>query len=99
MDLSDRELAELVELLRALVRIKSVNPPGDEILAARFVEQVLADEGLQPTVTEPFPGRGSIVARLRGDGTGGDPLLRRPADPLNLDQEMWDLVRIPAALG
>jgi len=24
---------------------------------------------------EPFPGRGSIVARLRGDGTGGEPLL------------------------
>ena len=27
------------------------------------------------TVYEPFPGRGSVVARLRGDGTGGEPLL------------------------
>ena len=73
--LSDAELSELVELLRALIRIKSVNPPGDEILAARYLEQVLADEGIPPTVVEPFPGRGSIVARVRGDGTGGDPLL------------------------
>ena len=73
--LSEPELSELVELLRALIRIKSVNPPGDEILAARHLEQVLADEGLRPTVVEPFPGRGSIVARVRGDGTGGDPLL------------------------
>jgi acetylornithine deacetylase/succinyl-diaminopimelate desuccinylase-like protein len=24
---------------------------------------------------EPFPGRGSVVARVHGDGTGGDPLL------------------------
>jgi acetylornithine deacetylase/succinyl-diaminopimelate desuccinylase-like protein len=66
-DFSDQELSELVELVRALIRIKSVNPPGDEILAARYLEQVLADEGIPSTVVEPFPGRGSIVARLRGD--------------------------------
>ena len=73
--MSDRELSELVELLRALIGIRSVNPPGDEILAARYIEGVLADEGIPSTVVEPFPGRGSIVARLHGDGTGGDPLL------------------------
>ena len=73
--LSDRELNELVELVRALIRIKTVNPPGDEILAAHYLESVLADEGIPSTVVEPFPGRGSIVARLHGDGTGGDPLL------------------------
>ena len=74
-ELSENELTELTELLRALIRIKSVNPPGDEILAARYLEQVLTDEGLRPTVVEPFSGRGSIVARVHGDGTGGDPLL------------------------
>jgi acetylornithine deacetylase/succinyl-diaminopimelate desuccinylase-like protein len=91
--IDDRELAELVELLRALIRIRSVNPPGDEILAARYVEQVLADEGLKPTVFEPFPGRGSIVARVHGDGTGGEPLLLLshldvvPADPAGWTHE------------
>jgi acetylornithine deacetylase/succinyl-diaminopimelate desuccinylase-like protein len=74
-ELSDLELSELVELLRDLIRIKSVNPPGDEILVARFLEQVFATEGIASTVVEPYPGRGSIVARIRGDGTGGDPLL------------------------
>jgi acetylornithine deacetylase/succinyl-diaminopimelate desuccinylase-like protein len=69
------ELDELVALLRDLIRIKSVNPPGDEILAARYIEKTLAAEGIPSTVVEPFPGRGSLVARLRGDGTGGDPLL------------------------
>ena len=73
--LSENELSELVELLRALIRIRSVNPPGDEILAARYLEQALTDEGLRPTVVEPFPDRGSIVARVHGDGTGGEPLL------------------------
>jgi acetylornithine deacetylase/succinyl-diaminopimelate desuccinylase-like protein len=77
--LSDGELSELVELLQGLIRIRSVNPPGDEILAARFLEGVLADEGIPSQVVEPFPGRGSIVARVRGDGApageGGEPLL------------------------
>lgn len=71
----EREHGELVELLQALIRLRTVNPPGDELPAARYVEQVLADAGLPSVVLEPFPGRGSIVARLRGDGTGGDPLL------------------------
>ncbi len=78
-ELSGLELSELVELLRALIRIKSVNPPGEEILVARYLEQVFADEGIPATVVEPFPDRGSIIARLRGDGTpkgdDGDPLL------------------------
>jgi acetylornithine deacetylase/succinyl-diaminopimelate desuccinylase-like protein len=66
---------QLTGNLRDLLRIRTVNPPGDEILAARLLEAVLADAGIPSTVVEPFPGRGSIVARLRGDGTGGAPLL------------------------
>jgi len=66
---------ELIAGLRELLRIRTVNPPGDEILAARHLEVVLADAGIPSTVVEPVPGRGSIVARLRGNGTGGAPLL------------------------
>jgi acetylornithine deacetylase/succinyl-diaminopimelate desuccinylase-like protein len=69
---------ELVGHLRDLIRIPSVNPPdppGPELEAARYLEAVLRAEGLEPEVVEPVPGRGSVVARLRGDGAGGDPLL------------------------
>jgi acetylornithine deacetylase/succinyl-diaminopimelate desuccinylase-like protein len=80
VDVTRTELDELVELLRSLIRIPSVNPqlpeaPDGELRVARFLEDVLVAEGIPATVVEPFPGRGSIVARLRGDGTGGDPLL------------------------
>ncbi|HEU5205506.1 MAG TPA: M20/M25/M40 family metallo-hydrolase [Candidatus Limnocylindrales bacterium] len=70
---------EVVETLRDLIRIPSVNPPperGDgELRVARYIASVLSDAGLQPEVVEPFPGRGSVHARLRGDGTGGEPFL------------------------
>jgi acetylornithine deacetylase/succinyl-diaminopimelate desuccinylase-like protein len=68
----------LLESLRTLIRIPSVNPPdppGAELAAARWLADALTDAGLEPKVLEPVPGRGSVVARLRGDGTGGEPLL------------------------
>jgi acetylornithine deacetylase/succinyl-diaminopimelate desuccinylase-like protein len=70
----------LVAALRDLIRIRSVNPPepegGDgELDAARYLAAALADAGIPAEVFEPVPGRGSVVARLRGDGSGGAPLL------------------------
>ena len=68
----------LVETLRDLIRIPSINPPdpaGPELDAARFIAGALRDDGIPATVFEPVSGRGSVVARLRGDGTGGAPLL------------------------
>lgn len=68
----------LVATLRDLIRIPSINPPdpsGPELDAARYVAAALEDVGIPATVHEPVPGRGSVTARLRGDGTGGKPLL------------------------
>jgi acetylornithine deacetylase/succinyl-diaminopimelate desuccinylase-like protein len=70
----------LVDTLRALIRIPSVNPvdpaaPDGELIAARHIAGRLVAAGLAPEVLEPVPGRGSVHVRLRGDGTGGEPLL------------------------
>lgn len=64
---------ELIENLRALLRVPSVS--GDEIAAARHVAHVLAADGISAEILEPEPKRGSVVARVRGDGSGGGPLL------------------------
>ncbi len=71
---------DVVETMRDLIRIPSVNPPppeapDGELLAARRIAALLAAAGLEPEIVEPEPGRGSVHARLRGDGTGGAPLL------------------------
>lgn len=68
----------LVADLRDLIRIPSVNPPdpaGPELDAARYLAAAVGEAGLPAQVFEPVPGRGSVVARLHGDGTGGAPLL------------------------
>jgi acetylornithine deacetylase/succinyl-diaminopimelate desuccinylase-like protein len=89
----------LLALLRDLIRIPSVNPPdppGPELDAARRVADELRAAGLAPEVIEPVPGRGSVVARLRGDGTGGDPLLLLshldvvPANPVGWTHRPFD---------
>jgi acetylornithine deacetylase/succinyl-diaminopimelate desuccinylase-like protein len=75
-----RATDQLVESTRELIRIPSVNPPSPEapdleLVAARRIGDMLTDLGIEPEVIEPVPGRGSVHARLRGDGTGGAPLL------------------------
>ena len=74
----NRAHERLVETLRDLIRIPSMNPPdppGPERDAADHLAAILEDAGLVATVYEPVAGRGSVVARLHGDGTGGEPLL------------------------
>lgn len=70
----------VVDTLRDLIRIPSVNPPDpaapdQETRAARYIADRLIAAGLTPEVVEPVSGRGSVHVRLRGDGTGGEPLL------------------------
>jgi len=71
---------ELVETLRSLIRIPSINPPpvdapDGETRVASWIAAALGDAGVPAEVLELIRGRGSVVARLRGDGTGGEPLL------------------------
>jgi acetylornithine deacetylase/succinyl-diaminopimelate desuccinylase-like protein len=72
---SDALAAGTVEHLRALVRIDTSNPPGNETLAARYVAQVLREAGVGADVIEPAPGRGSVVARLRARVASPEPAL------------------------
>ena len=70
----------LVETLRDLIRIPSINPPpivgaDGETRVAHYLAARLRAIGLEPEILETVPGRASVHARIRGDGTGGDPFL------------------------
>jgi succinyl-diaminopimelate desuccinylase len=59
---------EVVSLCRALVRFKSVNPPGDELEIAEYVAGVLREVGLTVEMVPHTPTRASVLARLKGSG-------------------------------
>ncbi|WP_246200821.1 M20/M25/M40 family metallo-hydrolase [Agromyces allii] len=68
---------EALHNIRELIRIDSVNTGdlrtiGDgEARAARLVQAALAEVGLESEFIESTPGRGNVVARLRGAGPDG----------------------------
>jgi succinyl-diaminopimelate desuccinylase len=74
MNVQERALAALdeqgvVQLTQDLVRLRTINPPGDEARAAEFVAQRLQHAGM---VAEVVPheeaGRASVVGGLRSSG-------------------------------
>ncbi len=78
-----------LELLTALLRIDTTNPPGRELPAAELLAGVLADAHVEPTVLESLPGRGNVVARLRGDGTKPPLLLNAHLDVVPAEPSRW----------
>ena len=62
--------AEAVELLSQLIRIDTVNPPGNEGPAQELLGGVLGDAGFECETLEAEPGRPNLIARLRGESEG-----------------------------
>ena len=83
-------VAEAIAVFKDLLRIDTTNPPGNEILAARYVASILEREGIEHTIVESEPTRASVVARLRGSGKRGPLLLNGHLDVVPAERERWD---------
>ncbi len=62
--------AEAVELLSRLLRLNTVNPPGDELPAQQLLAGILEGAGFEVTLVGRTPDRPNLVARLRGRSDG-----------------------------
>jgi acetylornithine deacetylase/succinyl-diaminopimelate desuccinylase-like protein len=89
---------EVTALLQALLRLDTVNPPGNETLAADLLRDYLARSRVQAELYGRVPERANLVARIPGgDGPSlaflchTDTVL---ADPAEWDRDPWsgDLV-------
>lgn len=60
--------AEATELLRALIRFNTVNPPGNERAAQEFLAAHLTEAGFECELLGSVPERPNLIARLRGSG-------------------------------
>src|SRR6266851_9870444 len=81
--------AEATRLLGALVKIDTSNPPGDESRAAEYIKGVLAAEGISAQIYESAPGRGNLVARLKGNGKKKPLLLLGHIDVVGVERDKW----------
>ncbi|HEX5434871.1 MAG TPA: M20/M25/M40 family metallo-hydrolase [Candidatus Angelobacter sp.] len=80
---------ETVKFLSALVKIDTSNPPGDETRAAEYMKRVLAANGIPSHIFESAPGRGNLVARLKGNGKKNPLLLMGHLDVVGVERDKW----------
>jgi acetylornithine deacetylase/succinyl-diaminopimelate desuccinylase-like protein len=82
--------ADALKTLQAYVRINTSNPPGDVTKAADFLIDILKREGIDVKRYESGPGRSIVLARLKGNGTGGKAiLLESHMDVVPTDPTRW----------
>ncbi len=87
---------ESVELFIQYLKIDTTNPPGNEIKAANFFAEICKREGIEYKIFEPFPGRGTLWARLKGDGSQRPIVLLNHTDVVPHSPEFWS---VPAFSG
>lgn len=83
---------EATNWLQGLIRVNTINPPGNEIAAAKYLADILSKEGIQSETFESSPGRGFLVARLSSSPVP-DPskalLLMGHLDVVGVDKAKW----------
>ncbi|MFL6581343.1 MAG: M20/M25/M40 family metallo-hydrolase [Burkholderiales bacterium] len=80
---------EAVGVLTDYLKIDTTNPPGNEIRAAQFFKAIFDREGIDAHIFESAPGRGNIVARLKGDGSKKAVVLMNHMDVVPADRRYW----------
>ena len=85
----DHLLNEATRHLQEYLRINTTNPPGNEIEGANFFEKIFSTESIPFQVFEPSPGRGSILATLKGNGKKKPILFLNHIDVVPVEKERW----------
>ncbi|MBA3561403.1 MAG: M20/M25/M40 family metallo-hydrolase [Actinobacteria bacterium] len=80
---------EVTGLLQGLLRIDTVNPPGNETVAAELLRDYLARDGIDCELLARDPHRANLVARIPG-GDGPSLAFLSHTDTVLADPAEWD---------
>lgn len=81
---------ETLAHLRALVRLDTTNPPGNERLAADYLATAFAREAIEYQTVEPQPARTNLIARVPGrDRTRPPLMLSSHTDVVGVEARRW----------
>ncbi len=86
---------ELLAWLGDYLRTDTTNPPGNETRGAELLATVLAQNGIGSQILEFAPGRGSLVARVRGTGKQPPLCLLSHIDVVTANAQAWPADRGP----
>ena len=82
---------EVSELLRELIRLDTVNPPGNETRAAELLREYLEEHGVSCELYAKVPERANLVARIPGNGDGPRLALLSHTDTVLADPAEWQV--------
>jgi acetylornithine deacetylase/succinyl-diaminopimelate desuccinylase-like protein len=82
---------EVTDLLSDLIRINTTNPPGNETEAAKYLAEILEEEGFECEVFESASGRGSVITRLKGSSGKPSLLLLSHLDVVAANPKEWSV--------
>ena len=82
---------ETVRHLQAMIRMNTVNPPGNELAVARYLDSTLKADGIETHLFEPAPGRAAFVARLKGNGSKKPVLVMGHMDVVGVERDKWSV--------
>jgi acetylornithine deacetylase/succinyl-diaminopimelate desuccinylase-like protein len=82
---------QATDFLSAYVQINTTNPPGNETAAAQFLADHFRQAGIDAETFEAAPGRGSVLARLKGTGGGRPLILLNHLDVVPANPDGWDV--------
>ena len=80
---------EVTQLLQELIRLDTVNPPGNETAAAELLRGYLEPFGVECVLYARVPERANLVARIPGHGGGPRLLLLSHTDTVLADPAEW----------
>ena len=80
---------EVLDHLCELLRLNTRNPPGNETRAAAYLQTVLERDGIESVIVGPSADRGSLVARIPGDGSQRPLLLMSHTDVVAVEPDKW----------
>ena len=82
---------EVTQLLQELIRLDTVNPPGNETGAAELLRAYLERSGVACELYARVPDRANLVARIPGSGDGPSLLLLSHTDTVLADASEWEV--------
>ena len=77
------------DYLSQYLQINTTNPPGNESKGAQFLKGILKQEGIENDIIESEPGRGNLIACLKGTGIKQPLLLLNHIDVVPAEEEKW----------